>query len=56
MPADADDDMIVAAAVESQARYIVTEDGHLLTLGNYKGIKILSRNSFHNELDRLGVP
>ncbi|MEX0802241.1 MAG: PIN domain-containing protein, partial [Candidatus Binatia bacterium] len=55
VPADPDDDIIVAAAVESQAKYIVTEDQHLLRLGNYAGIKILSRDDVRDELDRLRV-
>jgi putative PIN family toxin of toxin-antitoxin system len=53
--ADSDDDMVVAAALESQAGYIVSEDHHLLNLGHYGGIKILSRDAFRVELDRLGV-
>ncbi len=56
VPADPDDDMVVAAALESQAMYIVSEDQHLLTLGNHAGIKILSRDAFRDELDRLSVP
>jgi len=56
VPADRDDDAVVAAAIESQAKYIVSEDQHLLSLGNYAGIKILSRDAFRDELDRLGVP
>jgi predicted nucleic acid-binding protein len=32
VPADPQDDMIVAAALESQAEYIVSEDKHLLAL------------------------
>jgi predicted nucleic acid-binding protein len=32
VPADPDDDAIVAAALESHARYIVSEDRHLLNL------------------------
>ena len=54
--ADPDDDCVVAAALESQAGYIVSEDKHLLTLGLYGGIKILSRDAFREELNRLGVP
>ena len=56
VPADPDDDIIVAAALETQAKYIVSEDQDLLSLGNYAGIKILSRDAFRNELDRLGLP
>jgi predicted nucleic acid-binding protein len=54
--ADPDDDAVVAAALESRARYIVSEDQHLVSLGNYEGIRVLSRDDFRDELDRLGVP
>ncbi len=54
--ADPDDDIVVAAALESQAEYIISEDRHLLNLGLYGGIKILSRDAFHVELNQLGVP
>ncbi len=53
--ADPDDDKIIAAALESQAAYIVSEDKHLLDLGEYQGIKIMNREQFAAELDRLGV-
>ena len=56
VPADPDDDVVMAAALESQAKYIVSEDNHLLSLGDYAGIQILSRDAFRDELDRLGVP
>jgi putative PIN family toxin of toxin-antitoxin system len=56
VPTDADDDKIIAAAIESQAKYIVTEDQHLLSLATYRQIQILSRDAFRVELDRLGVP
>ena len=53
--ADPDDDKIIAAALESKAAYIVSEDRHLLDLGEYQGIKIMNRDEFAAELDRLGV-
>ena len=56
VPADPDDDVIVAAALESQAKYIISEDQHLLNLGKYAGITIFSRDALRVELDRLGVP
>ena len=54
--ADPDDDVVVAAALESQVGYIVSEDQHLLKLGLYGKISILSRDAFREELNRLGVP
>ena len=53
--ADPDDDKIIAAALESKATYIVSEDRHLLDLSDYQGIKIMNRDQFAAELDRLGV-
>ena len=53
--ADPDDDHVVAAALESQSSYIVSEDRHLLDLGHYQQISILSRDDFQTELDRLGI-
>jgi len=55
VPADPQDDIIVAAAVESNASYVVSEDKHLLKIGTYQGIKIMSIAQFQTELDRLGV-
>jgi len=53
--ADPDDDKIVAAALESGADYIISEDRHLLELREYQGIRIMNREEFVAELDRLGV-
>jgi putative PIN family toxin of toxin-antitoxin system len=56
VPADPKDDMVVAAAVEANASYIVSEDPHLTNLKEYDGITIMSRTDFDAELDRLGLP
>ena len=42
MTHDPDDDLFVTAAVEGQADYIVSGDPHLLDLGEYLGVKIVS--------------
>jgi putative PIN family toxin of toxin-antitoxin system len=55
VPDDPDDDVIVAAAIESLSPYIVSEDKHLLTLQQYQQIRIVSRDEFQEELTRLGV-
>ena len=55
VPADPKDDKIVAAAIESDADYIVSEDRHLRELKVYQGIPIMSRDEFASELKRLGV-
>ncbi len=55
VPADPKDDIIIAAALEADAEYIISEDKHLIDLGDYQGIKIMNREEFEAELDRLGV-
>jgi uncharacterized protein len=42
VPADADDDHVIAAAVASNAALIVSGDSDLLSMGSHKGINILS--------------
>lgn len=42
VPADADDDHVLAAAVESGAELIVSGDSDLLRLGRHRGIGIVS--------------
>lgn len=54
--ADPDDDPIIAAALQCGAGYIVSEDRHLLALDAFQGIRIMTRDDFLRELDRLGVP
>ncbi len=42
VPADVDDDHVVAAALAANVDLIVTGDGHLLGLGNCSGIAIVT--------------
>jgi uncharacterized protein len=42
VPADIDDDHVVAAAIAAEAGLIVTGDRHLLTLGSHQGIRIVT--------------
>src|SRR5260370_1143028 len=51
--ADPKDDKILAAAKESGAAYIVSEDRHLRNLREWEGTKIMNRVEFAAELDRL---
>lgn len=44
--ADPDDDMYLAAAAEGLASYIVSGDRHLLEIGEYDGIPILTPRAF----------
>jgi uncharacterized protein len=41
--ADPNDDHVIAAAIESKASFIVTEDKHLLRLNSWRGIQIVDR-------------
>jgi predicted nucleic acid-binding protein len=40
----------------AETPYLVSEDKHLLDLKKYQGIKIMNREQFAVELDRLGMP
>lgn len=43
---DPDDNAVLACAKEGDAAYIVTGDGHLLSLGAYEGIPIVTPVQF----------
>ncbi|MFQ5870394.1 MAG: putative toxin-antitoxin system toxin component, PIN family [Candidatus Zixiibacteriota bacterium] len=43
---DPDDDFVLSAAVEQKADYIVSGDRHLLTLGSYQDIEIVTPAAF----------
>lgn len=49
--ADPDDDKFLACAVAGEADVIVSGDSHLLTLGSYDGIPILTPAAFLTLLD-----
>jgi len=48
---DPDDDKSLAAAVAGRASFVVTGDPHLLTVGEYEGIRVVNPRAF---LDLLG--
>jgi putative PIN family toxin of toxin-antitoxin system len=50
VPLDPKDDVIVATAIRAQAEYLVTGDRHLLSLGSYRGIQIVTPRRFLNLL------
>ena len=52
VPADPTDDMVLACAIEGRADIIVSGDHHLLDLGEYQGIPIITARKF---LRRLAV-
>lgn len=45
---DPDDDWVLAAAVAGTCECIVTGDKDLLSLGEYRGVRILAPNTFWN--------
>lgn len=53
VPLDPKDDVIVATAVKAQADYLVTGDRrHLLSLGEYEGIRIVTPRQLLELLER----
>lgn len=48
--ADPDDDAVLECAVVGQAQYLVSGDRHLLALGSYQGIRIISATEFLNAM------
>ena len=49
---DPDDNQVIAAAVEAEADCMVSGDPHLLDLGSYRGIEIVSPSEFVKMLGR----
>ena len=49
--ADPDDDMILGTATADNSDYIVTGDRHLLALGSFRGIPIVTPHQFLRILD-----
>ena len=56
VPQDRDDEAILACAVEGQADLIVSGDRHLLTLGSFRGIPILTVREFLARLEVRAQP
>lgn len=44
---DPDDNMFIVAAIEGKADYIISGDHHLLEIGYFEGIKIISPSEFY---------
>jgi len=53
---DPNDDMIVAAAIDSRADTIVSRDKDLLLLGIFRGVPIISPETFRHQLRRSDHP
>jgi putative PIN family toxin of toxin-antitoxin system len=52
VPADSKDEMFLACALDGQADLIVSGDHHLLDLGSYRGIPIISARQFIGKIDK----
>lgn len=50
---DPDDDYVLACAAEGSADYIISGDSHLLSLGQYRGVPIVSPSQFIQALEEL---
>ena len=50
--ADPEDDKYIAAALEGSAQFVVSGDAHLLVLGVYEGIRIVTPRAFLAFLQR----
>jgi predicted nucleic acid-binding protein len=48
---DPDDDKFLEAAVAGDVDYLVSGDGHLLSLGSFRGIDIVEPRTFYERLD-----
>jgi putative PIN family toxin of toxin-antitoxin system len=53
IPEDPDDDHLLAAALEGRAAFLVTGDRHVLALGEYEGVRMVTPAEF---LSILGEP
>ena len=53
---DPQDDRYLECAIEGEAEYIVTGDQHLLELGEYQGIRIVTPRAFLDVLGRQPRP
>lgn len=52
VPEDPDDDALIACALEGQAQYLVTGDQHLLGLGRYEDVQVVTPAVFWQHLER----
>ena len=52
--ADPDDDKYLAAALEGRAPFVVSGDRHLLDIGTYESVRVVTPRQFLDMLDRPG--
>jgi len=55
VPDDPKDNPILQAAVSAGVDYLVTNDGHLLALAPYEGLRIVSMGDFYRHLQNEGL-
>lgn len=48
---DADDNKILASAVAAEADYLITSDWHLLKIGQYQKVKVITPQGFWGEFE-----
>jgi uncharacterized protein len=52
VPDDPKDEMFLACAIDGEAEFIISGDHHLLDLGIYRNIPILTPRQFHEQLTK----
>jgi putative PIN family toxin of toxin-antitoxin system len=52
VPEDPDDDALIACSLEGQAQYLVTGDQHLLGVGRYEEVQVVTPAVFWQHLER----
>ena len=55
VPEDENDSPILQAALAARVDYLVTNDGHLLKMSPYEGLRILSMTEYHRLLVENGL-
>lgn len=53
---DAEDDLVLGTAVAAKADFLVTGDKGMLTIGDYRGVRIVTAEEFLRELIRCRSP
>ena len=56
IPADPDDDVLIATALEGHAAYVISGDQHLLDLKQIHGVRILSPRDFVTQVLKEPLP
>jgi len=51
IPEDPSDDKYIICAIEGNAEYIISGDNHLISLGNWEGIRVITARDFLDLLE-----